>query len=74
MSTDWIIGAEGYQWRTSVTFVPDPNHAWDLQNDYAVKLAFIRGDFKVGEYGEVKFEPNPEGRWEVANTPVKKNI
>jgi len=44
MSTDDVIeyqgdqshktGQEGYQWRTSICFIPDPSHSWDLTKDY----------------------------------------
>jgi hypothetical protein len=27
---DTPVQEHGYQWRTSITFVPDPNHEWKL--------------------------------------------
>lgn len=27
----FINNSFGYQWRTSITFVPDPNHEWKLE-------------------------------------------
>jgi hypothetical protein len=26
--------SQGYEWRNSITFVPDPNHEWDLDKTY----------------------------------------
>lgn len=28
LSEGYIQRSEGYEWRTSITFVPDPNHEW----------------------------------------------
>ena len=30
----YMSGKEGYQWRTSICFIPDPNHEWDLNKYY----------------------------------------
>lgn len=29
---------EGYEWKSSISFVPDPNHEWDLSKEYGNKL------------------------------------
>lgn len=28
---------DGYEWRSSITFVPDINHEWDLNKEYGNK-------------------------------------
>ncbi len=29
-----IRNDDGHEWRTSICFIPDPNHEWDLTKDY----------------------------------------
>jgi hypothetical protein len=34
-----IRNEQGYEFRSSITFVPDPNHEWDLNKEYGIKLS-----------------------------------
>lgn len=38
-----IRNEHGYEWRSSITFVPDPNHEWDLTVDYVADSKYRKG-------------------------------